>query len=138
MRDYLDRMAQATWRGPEAPLPPVVLAALGPRMVALAAERTAGAYPYFTTAKHIRLVREQLGQDGFLAADLPVVLATDHVEARAIGDVHTSQYLGAENYRTHRPRLGWRKTSSSRPGPMSSSMRSWPGATSRLLGSESM
>src|SRR6202022_1661831 len=116
MRDYLDRMAQATWRGPEAPLPPIVLAALGPRMVALAAERTAGAYPYFTTAKHIRLVREQLGQDGFLAADLPVVLAPDRVEARAIGDVHTSLYLRTENYRNHLLRLGWRPDELEPPG----------------------
>ena len=116
MRDYLDRMAQATWRGPEAPLPPIVLAALGPRMVALAAERTAGAYPYFTTVKHIRLVREQLGKDGFLAADLPVVLATDRAEARAIGDVHTSQYLRTENYRNHLLRLGWKPDELEPPG----------------------
>src|ERR1700681_2748597 len=53
MREYLDQMGHAQWRGPEAPLPPVVLAALGPRMVALAAERTAGAFPYFSTAEHI-------------------------------------------------------------------------------------
>lgn len=48
MRDYLDGMERAPWRGPEAPLPPLVLAALGPRMVELARFRTAGAYPYFT------------------------------------------------------------------------------------------
>ncbi len=88
MREYLGQMGQAPWRGPEAPLPPVVLAALGPRMVALAAERTAGAYPYFTTAKHIRLVREQMGPEPFLAADLPVVLAPERAEARSIGDAH--------------------------------------------------
>jgi probable F420-dependent oxidoreductase len=107
MRDYLDRMGEAVWRGPEAPVPPIVLAALGPRMVALAAERTAGAYPYFTTAKHIAVVREQLGPDAFLAADLPVVLATGRTEARAIGDVHTSLYLRTENYRNNLLRLGW-------------------------------
>ncbi len=107
MRDYLERMEQAPWRGPEAPPPPVVLAALGPKMVALAAERTAGAYPYFTTAEHIRQAREQLGPEPFLAADLPVVLAGDRAEARTIGDVHTRLYLSTENYRNNLLRLGW-------------------------------
>jgi probable F420-dependent oxidoreductase len=116
MRDYLDRMDQAVWRGPEAPLPSIVLAALGPRMVALAAERTAGAYPYFTTAKHIRLVREQLGPDAFLAADLPVVLAANRAEARAIGDVHTNVYLHTENYRKNLLRLGWTPDQLEPPG----------------------
>jgi len=116
MRDYLDGMAQAPWRGPEAHPPPLVLAALGPRMVALAAERTAGAYPYFTTAEHIAQVREQLGREPFLAADLPVVLATGRGEARMIGDVHTKVYLGIENYRNNLLRLGWTAADLEPPG----------------------
>ncbi len=116
MRDYLDKMEQALWRGPEAPLPPMVLAALGPRMVALAAERAAGAYPYFTTAEHVRQVREQLGPEPFLAADLPVVLEGDRAEARAIGDVHSRFYLGAENYRNNLIRLGWEPADLELPG----------------------
>jgi probable F420-dependent oxidoreductase len=116
MREYLDRMGQATWRGPEAPMPPIVLAALGPRMVALAAERTAGAYPYFTTAKHIEQVREQLGPDAFLAADLPVVLAAGRAEARTIGDAHTTLYLRTENYRSNLLRLGWTPDELEPPG----------------------
>jgi probable F420-dependent oxidoreductase len=116
MQDYLDRMEQATWRGPEAPPPPIVLAALGPRMVRLAAERTAGAYPYFTTAEHIRQVREQLGPDPFMAADLPVVLATGRAEARAIGDVHTNRYLRLDNYRNNLVRIGWTPEDLEPPG----------------------
>lgn len=116
MRDYLDRMGQAPWRGPEAPLPPIVLAALGPRMVALAAERTAGAYPYFTTAEHIGQVREQLGPEPFLAADLPVVLVADRAEARTIGDAHMNQYLRTENYRNNLLRLGWKAADLEPPG----------------------
>ena len=116
MRDYLDQMVQAPWRGPEAQLPPIVLAALGPRMVGLAAERTAGAYPYFTTAEHIRLVREQLGPEAFLAADLPVVLARDRAEARTIGDVHTNLYLRLDNYRNNLLRLGWKPDELEPPG----------------------
>jgi probable F420-dependent oxidoreductase len=116
MRDYLDQMERAAWRGPEAHLPPLVLAALGPRMVALAAERTAGAYPYFTTAEHIRLVRKQLGPEPFLAADLPVVLAAGRAEARTIGDAHTKLYLRTENYRNNLLRLGWKPDQLEPPG----------------------
>jgi len=116
MRDYLDGMASAPWRGPDAPLPPVVLAALGPKMVGLAAERAAGAYPYFTTAEHIKQVRDQLGPEPFLAADLPVVLAPDRDQARVIGDQHTRMYLSAENYRNNLLRLGWDPADLEPPG----------------------
>jgi len=116
MKEYLDRMEQVTWRGPDAPLPPIVLAALGPRMVGMAAERTAGAYPYFTTTDHIRQVREQLGPEPFLAADLPVVLAAGRAEARAIGDMHTSRYLRLDNYRNNLVRIGWTPEDLEPPG----------------------
>jgi probable F420-dependent oxidoreductase len=85
-------------------------------MVGLAGERTAGAYPYFTTAEHIRLVREQLGPEPFLAADLPVVLAADRATARTIGDAHTTLYLRTENYRNNLLRLGWRPEALEPPG----------------------
>jgi len=116
MRDYLDRMGQTLWRGPEVEMPPIVLAALGPRMVTLAAERTAGAYPYFTTAEHIRQVRDLLGPEPFLAADLPVVLAAERVEARTTGDAHTNLYLRTENYRNNLLRLGWKPADLEPPG----------------------
>ena len=107
MRDYLDRMDKAPWRGPDAPAPPRVLAALGPRMVALAAERTAGAYAYFTTNDHVSAIREAMGPDAFLAADLPVVLAAERIAARTVGDRHMKVYLGTANYRNNLLRLGW-------------------------------
>jgi probable F420-dependent oxidoreductase len=107
MRRYLQRMEEAAWRGPDAPLPPIVLAALGPKMVALARDHAAGAYPYFTTTEHVASIREQLGPEPFLAADLPIVLATDRTSARAIGDPHTSRYLRTDNYRNNLLRLGW-------------------------------
>lgn len=116
MRDYLDRMEQALWRGPDAPLPPIVLAALGPRMVALAGERTAGAYPYFTTKEHVKEIRQQLGREPFLAADLPVVLESDRAAARTVGDAHTSLYLRTENYRNNLVRLGWDPADLEPPG----------------------
>jgi probable F420-dependent oxidoreductase len=116
MREYLDAMAAAPWRGPEAELPPIVLAALGPKMVGLAGEHTAGAYPYFSTAEHIREVRSILGPEPFLAADLPVVLAGDQAAARAIGDRHLAFYLGSANYRNNLLRIGWSAADLQPPG----------------------
>ena len=116
MREYLDAMDAAPWRGPETEAPPIVLAALGPRMVGLAGERTAGAYPYFTTTAHIREVRGILGPEPFLAADLPVVLAGDLAAARAIGDRHLSFYLGSANYRNNLLRIGWSEGDLETPG----------------------
>ena len=116
MREYLDAMDAAPWRGAEAELPPIVLAALGPRMVGLAGERTAGAYPYFTTTAHIREVRGILGPEPFLAADLPVVLAGDLAVARVIGDRHLAYYLGSANYRNNLLRIGWSEADLEKPG----------------------
>jgi len=116
MREYLDAMAAAPWRGPEAELPPIVLAALGPKMVGLAGEHTAGAYPYFSTAEHIREVRSILGPEPFLAADLPVVLAGGQAAARAIGDRHLAFYLGSANYRNNLLRIGWSVADLQPPG----------------------
>ncbi|MGD0862996.1 MAG: TIGR03620 family F420-dependent LLM class oxidoreductase [Candidatus Limnocylindrales bacterium] len=116
MRAYLDAMDAAPWRGPEAELPPIVLAALGPKMVGLAGERTAGAYPYFTTTDHVREVRSILGPEPFLAADLPVVLAEDLTAARAIGDRHLSYYMGSVNYRNNLLRIGWPEADLEAPG----------------------
>src|SRR5450759_56185 len=98
MRAYLEAMSNAAWRGPDAPMPPIVLAALGPKMVALAGESTAGDYTYFTTADHVAQVRRQMGLRAFLAADLPVVLASNRSAARAIGDKHMSLYLSTAHY----------------------------------------
>jgi len=116
MRDYLDAMSHSDWRGPEAPLPPIVLAALGPRMVALARDRTAGDYTYFTTAEHVREVRDAMGQEHFLAADLPIVLADSRAMARKIGDRHTTLYLSTANYRNNLLRMGWAKSDLELPG----------------------
>lgn len=116
MREYLDAMSKAAWRGPDAPMPPVVLAALGPAMVRLAAERTAGDYLYFTTADHLRQVRSAMGPEAFIAADLPVVLADGRRAARVVGDRHTSLYLSTANYRNNLLRLGWSEADLEPPG----------------------
>jgi probable F420-dependent oxidoreductase len=116
MVEYLDAMVNAPWRGPDADIPPIVLAALGPRMVGLASQRTAGAYPYFSTSEHVREVRAILGHEPFIASDLPVVLASDLASARAVADRHLNGYLGAANYRNNLLRLGWSEADLTPPG----------------------
>ena len=118
MRAYLDAMdeAEERWRGPEAPAPPRILAALRPRMLHLAAERTAGAHPYFVPVEHTRRARAALGADRILAPEQAVVLAGSRVEARAIGDRHTGFYLRAPNYRNNLLDLGWTDADLEPPG----------------------
>jgi probable F420-dependent oxidoreductase len=108
MRDYLDRMDQAPYRAvkPAAP-PPRVLAALGPRMLQLAAERANGAHPYFVTPEHTARARKTLGGERFLAVEQAVVLETDSSRAREIARTHTSVYLRLPNYVNNLRRLGF-------------------------------
>ena len=86
----------------------MVLAALGPKMLRLAAERTAGAHPYLVTTEYTRQARQLLGPGPLLATEHKAVLAADPEAARAIGRpwVHRP-YLGLANYTSNLRRLGW-------------------------------
>jgi probable F420-dependent oxidoreductase len=75
-----------------------VLAALGPRMLELAAARTAGAHPYFVPVEHTAFARDILGPTPLLAPEVAVVLETDPVRARALARGYASTYLGLPNY----------------------------------------
>jgi probable F420-dependent oxidoreductase len=83
------------------------LAALGPRTLRLAAERTLGAHPYLTTPEHTATAREVMGPDALIAPDQKVVLATDASEARAIARKGLSTYLRLPNYTNNFLRLGF-------------------------------
>jgi probable F420-dependent oxidoreductase len=86
----------------------VMLAALGPRMLRLARERTAGAHPYLVTPEHDRRAREILGDELLLAPEQRVVLREDPEEARAIGRPTVAKpYLGLVNYTNNLRRLGF-------------------------------
>jgi probable F420-dependent oxidoreductase len=108
MRDYLDRMDAAPYTGAE-PEQPVerLLAALGPRMLDLAAERTAGAHPYFVPVEHTAFARERLGAGPVLAVEQAVLLERDASRAREIGRRYVSYYAGLDNYANNLRRLGW-------------------------------
>jgi probable F420-dependent oxidoreductase len=90
------------------PADSLVLAALGPRVLRLSAERTAGAHPYLITPEHTRQARGVLGTGPLLAPEQKVVLETDPEQARAIGRPRVARpYLGLVNYTSNLRRLGW-------------------------------
>jgi len=86
----------------------IVIAALGPRVLHLAADRAAGAIPYLVPAEHTRLAREILGPDKLLAPEHKVVLDADPATARALGGKRVrTPYLGLRNYTSNLRRLGF-------------------------------
>ncbi|MCH7585910.1 MAG: TIGR03620 family F420-dependent LLM class oxidoreductase [Acidobacteria bacterium] len=108
MEEYLNAMESAVFVGPRPDAPvPVVLAALGPKMLRLAADRTTGAHPYFVPVSHTAFAREIIGPDVFLAPEQAVVLDTDADRARATARGHMEHYLLTDNYRRSLLRLGW-------------------------------
>lgn len=95
MRTFLDGLDAA-----ETPVPQDerVLAALGPKMVQLAKERSAGAHPYLVTSSDTARIREGLGPDRLLAPELTVVLDPDPVTARPTARTLLSGYTALPNY----------------------------------------
>jgi probable F420-dependent oxidoreductase len=84
------------------------LAALGPKVLAVSAERTAGAHPYLTTPEHTRTARELIGEGVLLAPEQKVVLETDPERARSIGRPAVARpYLGLRNYTSNLRTLGY-------------------------------
>jgi probable F420-dependent oxidoreductase len=108
MRVYLDKLDAAPYAAAAPAREPYrVLAALGPRMLALAREKTQGAHPYLVTPEHTARAREILGPDRLLAPEQKVVLETDAAEARRIGRATFAIYLGLPNYTNNLKRLGF-------------------------------
>lgn len=108
---YLDELDAAL-----VPTSRRVLAALGPRVLRLAAQRSAGAHPYLTTPEHTAKARELLGGAVYLAPEHKVVLTTDAERARAIGRQTVEFYLGLSNYVNNWLRLGFTEADVRKPG----------------------
>jgi probable F420-dependent oxidoreductase len=94
---------QAFLDGVDAAPPPVprtrrCLAALGPKMLELSAERSLGAHTYFVPVDHTRAARESLGETPILAPELACVLDDDVKSARAKARAYATLYLGLRNY----------------------------------------
>jgi len=110
MRRYLDAMdeaAEAYRAVTPTERPARVLAALGQKMLALAAERADGAHPYLVTPEHTAKARAQLGPDRWLLPEQAVVLEADPEQARAVARRHLSRYLDLPNYTNNLRRLGF-------------------------------
>jgi len=106
MRSYLDAMDAAPYVGPKVDVPRV-LAALGPQMLQLAAERTLGGHPYFVPVEHTTVARKELGAGPLLAVEQAAVLSEDPAAARATARRHMKRYLELDNYVNNLRRLGW-------------------------------
>jgi len=108
--EYLDELD-----GASVPTSRRLLAALGPKMLALAAERSAGAHPYLTTPEHTAQARELVGNTVFLAPEHKVVLTENADEAREIGRRTVEFYLDLSNYLNNWRRLGFTDTDVRKP-----------------------
>ena len=94
MRAYLDAMDSTDMVSPESDCRPVrVLAAYGPAMMMLAAERAAGAHTYLVPVEHTSWARERLGTDSLLAVEQAAVFEQDAAEARRVARTHLEYYL---------------------------------------------
>lgn len=110
MREYLQRMHAADFDG-HGPrwTPPVLVAALGPRMLEVAAAFADGAHPFLTTADHTHAARQVLGPDKLLAVEQGVILGSNS-EARTTARENLARFLAWPNYRRHFERLGFDET----------------------------
>ncbi|WP_229739848.1 LLM class F420-dependent oxidoreductase [Nocardia rhizosphaerihabitans] len=92
------------------------LAALGPRVLELARDRTAGALPYLAPPEHTRIAHEIVGADALLVAEQKVVLDGDPDRARALARQMVPMYLGLVNYVSNLRRLGFTEEDLATPG----------------------
>ncbi|MGX9674332.1 LLM class F420-dependent oxidoreductase [Mycobacterium sp. HM-7] len=113
--EYLDELDAAG-----VPVARRVVAALGPKVLRLAADRSAGAHPYLTTPEHTAEARKVIGPDAFLAPEHKVVLTDGSAEAteeaRAIGRETVDFYLNLSNYLNNWRRLGFSEDDIAKPG----------------------
>jgi probable F420-dependent oxidoreductase len=103
-RDFLDGVDAAP-----SPIPPELrcLAALGPKMLDLSAERSLGTIPYFTPPAHTTFARERLGAGALVAPELACFVGTEGERGRAAAREYASVYLGLRNYTSNLLRHGF-------------------------------
>ena len=109
--EYLDELDEGG-----VPQASRALAALGPNVLKLARDRSAGALPYLVTAEHTRQAREILGPDALLVPEHKIVLDADPVRARLTARPRVESYLGLQNYVANLRRLGFSDIDLTQPG----------------------
>ena len=109
--EYLDALDVAN-----VPTSRRVVAALGPKVLALSAQRSAGAHPYLTTPEHTAQAHHLVGPSVYLAPEHKVVLSRDAAQAREVGRKTVEFYLDLSNYVNNWKRLGFTDEDLTKPG----------------------
>lgn len=108
MREYREQMDAQPFSGRQPAEPvPILLAALGPKMLELASTAADGAHPYWTTPEHTAQSRQIMGPDSLLCVEQKVCLTTDADAAREAALAQLSIYADLPNYRNNWKRLGF-------------------------------
>ena len=108
MVEYLEAMDNGVFFSPQPSTPPRrVLAALGPKMLKLSAEKTDGAHPYFVPVEHTAFAREVLGKEPLLAPEIAVVLNETSEASKEIANKFMSTYTKLPNYTNNLKRFGF-------------------------------
>jgi len=126
MADYLDQLDAAA---PPVPTDERIIAALGPKMLALAAARSAGSHPYLVNPEHTAYARGILGPGPLLAPEQKVVIDTDKDRARELARANAGLYLRLPNYVNNLLRMGFTEDDVAGWAVTASSTRSWCRAT---------
>ncbi len=107
MKAYLEKMAASPYQGAQPPAKPqTVIAALGPKMLEIAATKANGAHPYFSSPVHTAMARKVMGKGPLLCVEQKVILCEDAETARKLARPVASMYLGLPNYRNNWLRMG--------------------------------
>ncbi len=110
MREYLPKMKSALYRAPQPKDEvPVVLAALHPKMLQLAATEANGTHTYFVPPEHTSKARAAIGAKPWICVAQAVILETDTVKARAMARTYMKTYVPRlPNYTNNLKALGWK------------------------------
>lgn len=107
MEKFLDELDHPAFHGGDRELPPVVIAALGPKMLELARDQALGSHPYFTPPEHTRFAREVLGAAPLLVPELAFTLASDPALGAATARAYADRYVKLPNYTRNLERFGF-------------------------------
>jgi len=109
MKEYLPELKNALHKSPSKQPIPLLIAALHPKMLELAATQANGTHPYFVPTEHTTKVRAQIGPEPWICVEQAVILESDSAKARAAARQHMSFYVTQlPNYRNNLKALGWR------------------------------
>ena len=107
LEKFLDELDHPAYHGAEHELPPIVIAALGPKMLELARDQALGSHPYFTPPEHTRFARGVLGAAPLLVPELACTLASDPAQGAATARAYAKRYLRLPNYTKNLERFGF-------------------------------